>query len=238
MEPSTVAGPRCDSGRRHQALAKLKNRRAAGSADGEGQQGAPDQHGTEAPSSSDTNQERAAAILQPSAPIPGVGPLSRTVKQLVWLCEECGNECVPIREESRCLCGHRMKEHEKADHSNPYQCKNTRCSCRGFFLIVAEGSWVLRCRCKHRHTDHDARTHKCTKPNCACHEFHSPWVCNCNHPWGRHKQVILDREVLTLEGMMAACTVEENWAEGSIPHVPVNHFETEVNRFDMLKRGL
>mmetsp|Transcript_8792 Transcript_8792/g.22600 ORF Transcript_8792/g.22600 Transcript_8792/m.22600 type:complete len:188 (+) Transcript_8792:479-1042(+) len=147
MEPSTVAGPRCDSGRRHQALAKLKNRRAAGSADGEGQQGAPDQHGTEAPSSSDTNQERAAAILQPSAPIPGVGPLSRTVKQLVWLCEECGNECVPIREESRCLCGHRMKEHEKADHSNPYQCKNTRCSCKGFFLIVAEGSWVLRCRC-------------------------------------------------------------------------------------------
>eukprot|EP00873_Tetraselmis_striata_P009328 jgi/Tetstr1/429592/TSEL_019491.t2 len=208
MEPSTVAGPRCDSGRRHQALAKLKNRRAAGSADGEGQQGAPDQHGTEAPSSSDTNQERAAAILQPC-----VGPLSRTVKQLVWLCEECGNECVPIREESRCLCGHRMKEHEKADHSNPYQCKNTRCSCRGFFLIVAEGSWVLRCSCKHRHTDHDARTHK-------------------------HKQVILDREVLTLEGMMAACTVEENWAEGSIPHVPVNHFETEVNRFDMLKRGL
>mmetsp|Transcript_46584 Transcript_46584/g.117939 ORF Transcript_46584/g.117939 Transcript_46584/m.117939 type:complete len:149 (+) Transcript_46584:147-593(+) len=118
------------------------------------------------------------------------------------------------------------------------RCKNTRCSCKGFFLIVAEGSWVLRCRCKHRHTDHDARTHKCTKPNCACHEFHSPWVCNCNHPWGRHKQVILDREVLTLEGMMAACTVEENWAEGSIPHVPVNHFETEVNRFDMLKRGL
>jgi len=28
-----------------------------------------------------------------------------------WYCEECKGDCVPIREESRCLCGHRVREH-------------------------------------------------------------------------------------------------------------------------------
>lgn len=37
----------------------------------------------------------------------------KTVRAWAWECTLCEQECVPIRTESRCLCGHRMKEHEK-----------------------------------------------------------------------------------------------------------------------------
>ena len=69
------------------------------------------------------------------------------------------------------------------------RCNHAKCKCKSFFFIPAEGSWVLRCRCKHRHTDHDPQTHACCKTGCQCAMFHSPWVCNCNHPWSHHKQV-------------------------------------------------
>lgn len=60
-----------------------------------------------------------------------------------------------------------------------------------FFYLVAEGSWILRCRCKHKHTEHDCGPgpHKCLK--CAgCTGFDSPWVCNCGHNWASHQQVV------------------------------------------------
>lgn len=31
-------------------------------------------------------------------------------------------------------------------------------------LPLAEGSWVLHCRCKHKHIDHDPVTLACRKP--------------------------------------------------------------------------
>jgi hypothetical protein len=107
-----------------------------------------------------------------------------------WLCGECNNECLPVTLESRCLCGHRMKEHDR--QNSKMLCKNSRCRCLGFYYIVAEGAWILRCQCKHRHTDHDCSTplHPCAK--CAgCKEFMSPWVCNCGHVWGSHHQSTL-----------------------------------------------
>ena len=70
------------------------------------------------------------------------------------------------------------------------RCSHAKCQCKSFFFIPAEGSWVLRCRCKHRHTDHDPQTHACCTCGCQCAMFHSPWVCNCNHAWSTHKQVI------------------------------------------------
>jgi hypothetical protein len=60
-------------------------------------------------------------------------------------------------------------------------------------------------------------------------------VCNCSHAWASHKQVVVEREVLTLEGMMAAAALE---SDAGAVEVPANHFQTEVNRFDMLRRGL
>jgi hypothetical protein len=50
-------------------------------------------------------------------------------------------------------------------------------------------------RCKHKHTDHDPATRKCNKANCKCDGFFSPWVCNCDHPWAEHTQVVVERQV-------------------------------------------
>ena len=97
------------------------------------------------------------------------------------------------------------------------RCGNCKCRCSDFFFIVAEGSWwaacarclctvcicsrysqlaqpwpphrILRCQCKHKHTEHDPVSKACTKAACHCEGFHSPWHCNCNHPWAEHTQV-------------------------------------------------
>eukprot|EP00879_Flechtneria_rotunda_P016062 GHRR01016800.1.p1 GENE.GHRR01016800.1~~GHRR01016800.1.p1 ORF type:complete len:260 (+),score=69.17 GHRR01016800.1:63-782(+) len=121
-----------------------------------------------------------------------------TVKQWAWQCQDCQRECVPVRAESRCMCGHRLKEHAEG-----HKCMNRSCNCPRFSFIVAEGSWVLRCRCKHKHTDHDPITHECKKSGCLCIGFCSPWVCNCDHAWCRHEQVMVERQVLRLSDMIA-----------------------------------
>jgi len=169
----------------------------------------------------------AAAHRAPPAP-PKV--LEKQVEALAWICGTCNRECLPIRSESRCMCGHRLREHE----GNGQKCKNSRCQCKGFFYIVAEGSWILRCRCKHKHIEHDPNTHKCLKPNCkGCDRFDSPWVCNCDHPWSEHKQVAITRTVKTLEGMAAAAQdlVSVQPVEGGLEIAP------DVNRWDQIQRG-
>ncbi len=101
-------------------------------------------------------------------------------------CSTCQRECIPIRSESRCLCGHRHKEHQQGQAAGAWRCVGVSdfdgrarrmyvwhalahpaspstllpssvcscgskgCTCPGFFYIVAEGAWVLRCRCKHK----------------------------------------------------------------------------------------
>lgn len=134
--------------------------------------------------------------------------LARPKTKIVWECNTCQKQCIPIRAESRCLCGHRYKEHPaewkrppgprgkdavKPANFTPFACTSRNCACSHFFYIVAEGAWVLRCRCKHKHTDHDpaAGPHPCRKPRCECEVFDSPWVCNCDHPWGDHAQRVL-----------------------------------------------
>ena len=97
------------------------------------------------------------------------------------------------------------------------RCGSGKCRCRDFFFIMAEGSWwaacasclcavcicscrnssaqpclscrILRCQCKHKHTEHDPVSKACMKAACRCEGFHSPWHCNCNHPWAEHTQV-------------------------------------------------
>lgn len=118
-----------------------------------------------------------------------------------WLCQECSppHACIPVRSESRCLCGHRYKEHkmqpprpgeEVRPENVKYKCGCKGCACKHFFFIVAEGAWILRCRCKHKHIEHDcgSQPFKCKKPRCSCNGFDSPWVCNCGHPWSSHQQ--------------------------------------------------
>jgi hypothetical protein len=108
----------------------------------------------------------------------------------VWRCKQCQQECVPIRSQSRCMCGHRLANHTTSTHG----C--TSCKCPRFRFIVAEGAWILKCRCKHKHTDHAAAApHACSKASCSCSGFDSPWVCNCDHPWAQHEQLLVTKQV-------------------------------------------
>ena len=142
---------------------------------------------------------------------------------VVWTCNHCKRECIPVRGESRCLCGHRYKEHKGKNFS----CSHPGCKCRKFFFVVAEGAWILRCRCKHKHIDHDPVTLKCKKRNCkACTGFDSPWVCNCGHPWSEHTQGTKVRKIVVVDGkeipasMFAAMMgSDEDGAGGIAPEI-------------------
>jgi hypothetical protein len=85
---------------------------------------------------------------------------------------------------------------------------------------------VLRCRCKHKHVEHDPNTRICKKPKCTCTRFDSPWVCNCNHNWGDHEHVLVTKKIPDLSslGLDAQGTVEACIAP-------------EVNNYAALKRG-
>ncbi len=120
-----------------------------------------------------------------------------------WRCKNCNKECLPIREESWCLCGHRRKDHKMVKRNGKvYFVCNSRqkCPCKNFYYIPAQGMWILRCKCKHKHTDHDPKPgkHACMRRNCKCKGYGSPWVCNCGCKWNDHKQVAVLKPVRTI----------------------------------------
>lgn len=131
-----------------------------------------------------TRQFHEMALVDPPASTSSGGAIIK------WSCQECSNECIPVMRESRCLCGHRLKEHKASTTGKPsFPCSSRGCRCKHFFFLVAEGAWILRCRCKHKHIEHDCGPgpHKCDKCS-GCSGFDSPWVCNCGHTWSSHKQ--------------------------------------------------
>ncbi len=146
-----------------------------------------------------------------------------------WWCKDCNKPCMQIREESRCICGHRLKYHDMKGKKKC--CKERGCACKGFFYIVAEGSWMLRCQCKHKGIDHDPNTHICKRRNCGCKGFHSPWVCNCDHPWHRHEQI---------EGTITIKTYKTNTEAGAAAQAAAENVTdfSEINPWQDLKRGL
>jgi hypothetical protein len=111
-----------------------------------------------------------------------------------WICSTCNNECLAITRESRCICGHRRKEHQNNPSGSKHKlpCDAKSCPCTHFFYIVGEGSWILRCRCKHKHIEHysDKEPYGCKKCK-RCTVFDSPWVCNCGHRWNQHIQQVV-----------------------------------------------
>ncbi|GIL66246.1 hypothetical protein Vafri_19866 [Volvox africanus] len=238
------------------ALTNLKTRRQQAAALGASESGASPGSGTEVgptasagvtssdtkasgpsrldPSSAPTGAPGAAAAAAPQpSPAPAAQAAAaalptRQVEAFAWVCGTCQRECVPVRSESRCLCGHRLREHDPASSTTSSRCKAAKCSCRGFFFIVAEGAWVLRCRCKHKHVEHDAATRACAKGGCSCRGFDSPWVCNCDHPWSDHRQLVQVKEVVSVRDMMGAMTLAEVGGGGPA---------REVNDYSALKRG-
>ena len=80
--------------------------------------------------------------------------------------------------------------------SGKLNCSEPRCDCRRFDYLVSTGAWVARCSCKHKAVDHTNRKpYTCTKRNCECAAFHSPFVCNCDHKWETHRTTRFERQV-------------------------------------------
>lgn len=181
------------------------------------------------------NKKQGQQSIEPNADQGDSKPSThKTVQLFSWVCSSCQRECVPIRSESRCLCGHRLKEHNKPTPTSACRCNHAKCPCKSFFFIPAEGSWILRCRCKHRHTDHDPHTHACSKSSCVCSMFCSPWVCNCNHAWSHHKQVMVTKQVPTVEGLLAGTKLSDANVLAELLHPEAG---LDVNRWDLINRG-
>ena len=110
---------------------------------------------------------------------------------VVWRCRLCNEDssvCARVALKSRCICGHKLKEHHAIDG---FSCSGNRghCKCKRFKYHVSMNGWSCRCRCKHKHTDHDPRSSKfpCLREGCKCSAFLSSWICNCGHPWSEHE---------------------------------------------------
>lgn len=69
--------------------------------------------------------------------------------------------------------GHRYKEHKFRNGTTKCECNAKNCPCEHFFFVVAEGAWILKCRCKHKHIEHNPASAPflCKKSGCQCVGF-------------------------------------------------------------------
>ena len=44
--------------------------------------------------------------------------IERKKSYISWECKICQKACIPIRDESRCMCGHRLKAHDEIGDAN------------------------------------------------------------------------------------------------------------------------
>ncbi|XP_066112881.1 protein FAM221B isoform X2 [Saccopteryx bilineata] len=122
-----------------------------------------------------------------------------------WRCPHYLWDCFRIGDESKCFCGHLLREHQIiSDISVP--CDVSQCRCRMFCFIpscpeaVGEfwlrrrasfdpKAWRAQCRCKHSHEDHAAtRFHPCRVKGCSCNCFESNFLCAaCDQCWEEHE---------------------------------------------------
>lgn len=63
--------------------------------------------------------------------------------------------------------------------------------------------------------------------------FHVPWVCNCNHAWSNHTQVVVNKEVPTIEGLLASAGLSDNTVLSELLHAEAG---LAVNRPDLINR--
>ncbi|XP_028917016.1 protein FAM221B [Ornithorhynchus anatinus] len=121
-----------------------------------------------------------------------------------WRCPHYLWDCFRIGDESKCFCGHLLREHQiHSDISVP--CTVTPCRCLMFCFIPSRpeevgefwlrkragfdpAAWRAMCRCKHSHEEHSAmRTHRCQHGGCRCNFFESSFLCAaCDRRWEEH----------------------------------------------------
>ncbi|XP_068409301.1 protein FAM221B [Eschrichtius robustus] len=122
-----------------------------------------------------------------------------------WRCPHYLWDCFRIGDESKCFCGHLLREHQIiSDISVP--CNVGQCRCLMFCFILSRPeevgefwlkrratfdprAWRAQCRCKHSHEDHAAtRSHSCKVKGCWCNCFESNFLCAaCDWRWEEHE---------------------------------------------------
>ncbi|KAM4877377.1 protein FAM221B isoform 2-T2 [Thomomys bottae] len=122
-----------------------------------------------------------------------------------WRCPHYLWDCFRIGEESKCFCGHLLKEHRiLSDMFVP--CSGSQCRCLMFCFIPSRpeevgefwlkrraafdpNSWRAQCRCKHSHEEHAATgIHTCKYRGCGCKSFESNFLCAaCDRRWEEHE---------------------------------------------------
>ncbi|XP_017448761.1 protein FAM221B isoform X2 [Rattus norvegicus] len=122
-----------------------------------------------------------------------------------WRCPHYLWDCFRIGDESKCFCGHLLKEHQIiSDLSVP--CSVSQCRCLMFCFIPSRPeevgefwlkkratfdpkAWRAQCRCKHTHEEHAATgSHPCRHRGCYCNSFESNFLCAaCDRRWEEHE---------------------------------------------------
>jgi len=114
-------------------------------------------------------------------------------------------DCIRVGDESRCFCGHSLKEH--VDYKGPKSlcpCTNASCYCPDFSFIPSRPEdvgefwlqrrpnfdptkWRAKCGCKHPHTSHKPTgLRSCNE--CSCVKFESNFLCvACDKHWEEHE---------------------------------------------------
>ncbi|CEL95721.1 unnamed protein product [Vitrella brassicaformis CCMP3155] len=113
-----------------------------------------------------------------------------------------GRECVRIKNDCLCLCGHSWKAHEWYDLLHKQApCRCPGCKCPQFSYLPHQGSWYLHCKCKHLATQHfvNGLPSPCqvrvtlangqTRP-CGCEGLQSTYRCKCGESFHEHTTVI------------------------------------------------
>ncbi|CAO2580589.1 Protein FAM221B [Lemmus lemmus] len=146
-----------------------------------------------------------------------------------WRCPHYLWDCFRIGDESRCFCGHLLKEHQIiSDLSVP--CSVSQCRCLMFCFIPSRPeevgefwlkrratfdpkAWRAQCRCKHTHEEHAATgAHPCRHRGCCCSSFESNFLCAaCDRRWEEHETFFETEETRRRGGRPYGADTVNNW---------------------------
>uniref|UniRef100_A0A0G4FQU2 Protein FAM221A n=1 Tax=Chromera velia CCMP2878 TaxID=1169474 RepID=A0A0G4FQU2_9ALVE len=117
-------------------------------------------------------------------------------RQVVRWISPSGSECVRVKPNCLCWCGHAYKTHEWWDvQTKKAQCRCPGCKCTRYNYLPHAGSWSLTCKCKHDATAHalspsSDSLQECTREGCGCVCFQSSYRCRCGFLWSEHETAV------------------------------------------------
>ncbi|XP_069061764.1 protein FAM221B isoform X3 [Pleurodeles waltl] len=124
-----------------------------------------------------------------------------------WRCPEYNWDCFRLGDESKCFCGHLLKQHQSyTGTSVKVPCAVQRCRCPAYSFIPSRpeeigemwlrkrkdfdiSAWRAKCRCSHTHEEHrPLGGHACRAKDCRCQFFESNFLCAaCDRKWEAHQ---------------------------------------------------